>query len=325
MTDEQIYKYLLGDVEVGEMYVSPLPLKYRKQDTNASFGLFTKEDNVIRWKDWGLSEPYGNKAINLYQYLMGFSPDDAGFRKALSSAKSEMERKFRGQQVVLKKSEYKDKSNMCPYLEYDSNFTDFELEYWGRYGIEKEDLLEENVFSLKSLRWAFSTNKTTSTPTDPGFVYIFRNNPISWKVYRPLVSDTKYKFRQWSVEDVIEGMHNFKPCNTCLGLSSTKERLVVKKALKSEKGYGFLNPTSENSFINLVKRKKEIVADRTILMYDADDAGYKASVSGATHLNCEYRDFRNRLSGNKDFSDYVDIKKGNHSLTELKDLILSTI
>ena len=324
MTDDQIYKYLCGNIDVGDMYLSPIPSKYRKPDTNNSFGLYMKDgDPVIRWKDYGLSNQEGYTAIHLYQYMMGFPLDYKGFLAAKSHAEKEIPKYFRGKPVVeLQKNKYNNKKDLCPYVEYDSNFSDFELEYWDRYYLAKEDLLAENIFSLKKLKWLNYSTETKSIAGDPAFIYIFDKNPISWKIYRPLNKENK--FRQWNIDGVIEGMHNFKECDTLILNSSTKDRMVVKKALNNE-SYGFLNSTSENSFVNLIKNKSKLKAKRIIAMYDADDAGYNASVKIAEHLDCEYRDMRNKLDGQKDFSDYIDKQKGKHSLNNLKNLISNEI
>jgi hypothetical protein len=322
MTDEQIYKYLCGNIDIGDMYLSPIPSKYRKPDTNNSFGLYLKDDGVIRWKDYGLSDQAGYRAIHLYQYMMGFPLDGKGFYAAKNSAERELKKYFANKpQVELLKSKHYDKKNLCPFVEYDSNFADFELEYWDRFSITKEDLVPENIFSLKSLKWLDTSKVIKSEPNDPAFIYIFKLNPISWKIYRPLNKDQK--FRQWNIEGVIEGVNEGVKLKDAIMLSSTKDRLVVKKALKGY-NYDFGNATSENSFVNLIQ-KKDIFGGRKLFVYDADDAGFNASVKCAMHLNGEYFDMRGKLDGQKDFSDYVDKQRGKHSYQELRSLLIENL
>jgi len=210
ITDEQLYRYLLGDQEVGKTYISRIPEKYRKQDTNESFGTFEK-NGVIRWKDHGLASQYGNEASNLLQYMWELPLDQSGWRQAKALIEGSL-----GRQIQLGAEgpnppglrRGKVRSGDCvPYLNWSEDFTDYELSYWQRYGITAQELLREQIYALRELRWANSPVKTMSTPADPAFLYIFNRNPLAWKIYRPL-NTSNQKFRQWNIEDVIEGLHD---------------------------------------------------------------------------------------------------------------------
>ncbi len=212
--------------------------------------------------------------------------------------------------------------NILPYVEYDDQFTDYELQYWDRYQIGGKELVQEQIYSLKSLRWGDGNKRITSTKGDPAFIYIFERNPISWKIYRPL-NNSNEKFRQWRIENVVEGLHQIHHAEIGMFVSSTKERTVCKKACPE---ILFLNPTGESSYIQIINRWQEIkpYAKRWIVAYDADDAGYLAGETLSNHIGIPFVDTR-PLMKVKDFSDYIDKYKGNNTYPELRTLIHNLI
>lgn len=327
MNDEQIYRYLLGDVVIPDLYVSPLGPPYRKIDTAESFGLYIlNDDGIVRWKDFGLADQHGNRAINLLMYMRGLPMETEAQRKhsyilAKKIIEKEIKQEFFGKDFTpLKKGQRVSKGTL-PFVEFSQNFTDFELDYWNRYQITEEDLKREWIYKLESLKWIGKNEgkETLSTPEDPAFVYVFKRNPISWKLYRPLTPIKKNKFRQWNIDGVIEGAHDLPEKTDLLIITgSTKDRTVIKKL-----NYHSINGTAEGSYVNFIlnKDKLKLIAKRIVVMHDADDAGAKTSEVLAGHLGCEWVDMRGKLDGQKDFSDFVDKYKGNHSYKELQTII----
>lgn len=318
-TDEQIYRFFCGeDVEIGEMYLSILPSNWRKPDTGDSFGLYLKPDGVIRWHDFGLADQDGNKAINLLMYMR-----NCDYKTACRIRDTEIAMEWKRRPFTeLRKGRRALGEDILPYVEFDDNFTDYELQYWERYKeISAGDLIQQQIYSLKSLRWGNSGKQVTSTPGDPAFIYIFNRNPISWKIYRPL-NQGGQKFRQWGIENVVEGMHQIHQADTGIFVSSTKERLVCKKACPE---ILFLNPTGESSYFQIISRWPEIkpFATKWFIIYDADDAGYLAGETLSSHIGIPNVDARQMKE--KDFSDYIDKYKGNHSYPELRTKITNMI
>lgn len=320
MNDDKIYRALLGnECEVGEMYISRIPPPHRKHDTNCSFGLYVEDDGIIRWKDFGLSDQQGFKAVNLIQYMRNLPlGPGVGYYKAKAIAEGEFEREFLVHKLLP--LEKRKRVGGMPFLKW-RELNDFELNYWNRYGITKEDLQREDIWGLESLQWG-SGIKTISSAGNPAFVYIFNRNPLSFKVYRPLDKDNK--FRQWSIDGVVEGSHILKQDNRIYDVgilvSSTKDRIVCKKAFPD---WLFLNPTAEGTYISLISRWMELKprALRWCCMYDSDEAGYSGGEMISNHLSISNIDMRNKLNGQKDFSDYIDTQKGKHSYNELKTII----
>lgn len=324
ITDDQIYQYLLGDnIIISEMYQSPIPIEHRKPDTADSFGLYIKnDDGIIRWKDFGLADQQGNRAIDLVKYMKGFPVDEKGYYPAKKFVETEITRNYFGKSVVeLKKASRVGKGTL-PYITWNDGYTDFEMEYMDRFSFTESELRQEQVYGLKSLHWVGDHvgRETHSVTGDPAFVYLFRQNPVSWKLYRPLAKDITRKFRQWNIENIIEGGHTLPVAKQPLLIitSSTKDRLVYKH-LK----HWSLNPSAESAYVTFIRNKERLkqLADRIVVMNDGDEAGFKTGTVMATHLGCENIDMRNKLGSWKDPSDFVDKLRGKHSYDELDSII----
>lgn len=329
-TDEDIYAFLLGrHVEVGEMYCSPIP---HRQDDTPSFGLY-EENGVVKWKDFGLSNPYGNKAINLLMYMRDLPMNKQGYAMAKEIVRREVKRGIYGQPPAKLKRGSNSKKEL-PLIEWSKDFTDYELAYWSRFGINRDILLAERIYALRMLAYGSRENGVASAPHDPAFLYLLQEarhrRGVAFKTYRPLTENKRDKFRQWNISNVIEGWLAFKPyCQKLkqegrkiplfVGLSSTKDRLVMRKA-----GFVGLNPTGETAWrtFALIDPIIDEIAERKVWLLDADDAGFKASQDASRELNgWEYVDMRGKLGRWKDFSDYIDTEKGNHSYEELVELL----
>lgn len=340
ITDEDVYRYYLGDVIVGMMYNSPIP--GRKDDT-PSFQLYEK-DGRIRWVDYGLTDQFGRDPENLVQYLRHLPLTNPAYFDAKRLIKSEVSVGMMGKPLTQLRR--RPSRTAIPYIK-PKDFEQFELDYWNRFSITKAELLIEDIQPISSMSWGGEGGSAhvRSTPDSPAFVYWWNRNPAAWKMYRPM-EVKKNRFRQENVDGVIEGWnsminaHNLsarKKFEILFILSSTKDRLVVKHAYNNPTVYNGINPRGERDRQDIIAQKDYLlsIADRVIILYDADDAGWTGTqvlmdltgfegfdVRG--HLGT-WTDPKGELVQTKDFSDYVDSERGNHSYSELLNLINSII
>jgi hypothetical protein len=329
ISDADVYRYYLGNLVVGAMYNSPLP---NRNDKTPSFGVYEK-NGELRWRDHGLPNQFGYTAANLVQHLKGIELTHKGYYDAIRLIEREVKMGMLGKPPTQLRSRFKGKTT--PYVKTRA-YRDYELAYWARFGINEELLLAEQIEALDYMTWDTSENdkKLRSTVEDPIFIYWWKRTPASWKMYRPL-ADKKVRFRQENISGVIEGwqslMEDYKAngkFDYIFNVSSTKDRLVIKN-LNLPFRYGVINPRGEADRQDLIVKIPEVrkMSDHRISMYDADDAGYK----GAKVLHdlstgaYEGRDVRGLLDGEKDFSDFVDSERGNHSYKELEDIILNLL
>jgi hypothetical protein len=297
ISDERIYRYLLGDVVIGTMYNSPIPREYRGEDDSPSFGLYERNGKIL-WKDFGFADANGNTAINLLMYMYHLNYKQAVEHTSLIG--------LQVGETLLKRD--KRSTDLKPQV-VKHPLVDFELEYWYRFDLGQDTLIKERIWGLESLSWGGT--KTFSSAEDPAFYYDLGKG---WKIYWPI----KKRFRQWQVDGLVEGFHSLEKRNTGIIFSSTKDRLVGKEAF----GCTGINPTSEGSVSSLVKLWTDIkpFASNWFVMYDGDEPGFSAAKKTALLLNIPYIDTRNRLKGNKDLADFVDKQRGKRSYEELNSI-----
>jgi len=343
ITQQDIYRAWLGDIIIGPLYNSPIP---GRNDRTPSFGLYVKDGQIL-WCDHGLANQFGDKPENLVQHMEGLELTPKGFY----DARRLITKRLNVPSVValpLVQLRQRPKRQTTPYIK-ERGYKDFELDYWARFDIDEKELLNENIHPLESMSWSGEGGKAhvVSTPSNPAFVYWWNRNPASWKMYRPL-GDKRDKFRQDNIKGVIEGWHSMMATHELSSkgkfdimfvLSSTKDRLVVKHAFGNHIYYNGINPKGESDYQDIVAHRDEIkaIADRVIILYDADDAGQKGSerlglLTGFEYypipkgfLGKHYNPNHDEMVNTKDFSDYVDIQRGGNSYESLLNLINNLI
>lgn len=317
LTDEQIYRYLLGDPIIREMYCSPIP---DRNDDTPSFNIYPcliKGENRLLWKDWGLPDQTGFLPIDLVMYMKECN---------IQQARNLLKDLERMPPTSLKKNKPLRirHHDSIPLLKFRSINDGFEKNYWKNFGQDIAILEKENIFAVESLQWITSKGNSpieTSVPEDPAFVYIFNKNPFSWKRYRPLAKDKKFKWLSWSIGDHIEGEFTCNKDNDLLLVwSSTKDRLVGKLF-----NYNIINPTGEAAWKIISRRKDEFKNKRKVIMFDDDDnmAGSKSARKLAEETGWEYIDMYGKLGFDnegkriKDFARYFEFFGEN----ELRNLL----
>lgn len=272
MSDVEIYCYYLGvdTLEVPSSHSSPI-----RADRTPSFSLFTvhnqEGEEVIMWKDHGDGQK--GFAIDLVAVIENVSRKDA-----YNMVRNNVFKSFSKPQVKQLNSVKK-----TPSLEIRERWYDFELDYWSKYGITEEQLHTEGVYPCEHLSWS---NKPQyyekSRKDDPIFIYYFDKDfygKVCWKKYRPK-GDKFTKWASWNISDVIEGYSTLKSDGELLLIwKATKDLIIGKYQL----GLNIIAPTGETHVSSLTAKKYELSQrfDDIIIMYDADEAGFK----GATHLS----------------------------------------
>lgn len=175
-------------------------------------------------------------------------------------------------------------------------FNSYDKRYWSQYLIYPEQLIEDEVYSLKN----FTIQGKRITPLGLCYGYTFPDGKI--KVYQPY-TNPKYKWITNCDNNVVGNIHN---------LPEKGDKLIVSKSYKDcrvLRNLGFKNVIwfqNEGQVpcdainIDLISRFKEIV-----FFYDNDEAGleagdklmsiynsYKTGCSSKVHLpkRCEWKD-----------------------------------
>lgn len=180
------------------------------------------------------------------------------------------------------------------------DFTQKELNWWLRYGINKSTLTKFRVYPVDKV-WL--NDNLFYQNLDGKFVFGYygglKNGLEQWRIYWP--GNTKYRFISNWTSNQIQGAH--------LLSKDGGDFIVITKSLKDcaalyEFGIPAIAPCSENLFVtesqyNRLKEKFK----RIYLLYDADIPGIKA----AKRIKRDYPDVKVLLlpwGTAKDFSDY---------------------
>lgn len=291
VSDYQIFKFYIPEMEVGKAINSPL-----RKDIDPSFSIFYSERyNKLLYKDFTgecadcfifVSRLYG---LNYYQALVKICMD---FNLELPYKKLEGVRRLRRE--IPKHIEYDKSSPIFNIGINEKPFTKRELDWWLQYNITKELL---DFYNVKSCKRLFLNQKVVEVH-EMTFAFLEFKDRFSYKLYSPLSVDFKWLTNHDS--SVIQGFRQ---------LPLEGDLLIISKSLKdimtlSTLGYYSISPQSESSFVkdnvleDLKRRFKRIV-----IYFDNDLSGRKLSkkFSQATGLEEIY----NPIGKEKDPSDYL--------------------
>ena len=266
--DEEILAYYVGEFELGVKYKSPFP---GREDSTPSFMITYYKEKLV-WRDFGIS-PRPGDALDFVQRYLGLNLRDTIQRIWLD--------------LIVNKGKTEELLNFSANIEENKGITTLpltskvrfrkfytpqELAYWADYYITQEELLKYRIYPGE----LHYNNKLfhRSTAKDPLFIYMYKQETLSWKSYRPLAADKKNKFRNNNCSDVIQGFE-FLPMigENLIYTSSYKDVITLTKA-----GFNAVAPQSENVFINkfaYMDLKNRFSNHYTL--YDNDDTGYKRS------------------------------------------------
>lgn len=280
-----IYRHYLGDFKVGALYNSPF-----RKDKNPSFGVFVSRSGDLLYKDHGTGE-CGN-VIKFVGSLTGLIDNQDILDRITHDLK------ITNSTPKLSSTRYVYPTNKIIGI-IRQPFTKEDLDYWKQYSIKKSTLNKYCVYSI-SHYLLNGLVKLTYKNNNPLFAYKVYNN---FKIYRPLSSDKKYKWRSSLTEFDIQGYEQ---------LPEQGNLLVITKSLKDvmclhEMNIAAISPSSETTFIpdivleTLLKRFKHI-----ILLYDRDITGMKQSRSISLKTGL-YAMFINKKYQSKDISDAIKL------------------
>lgn len=173
-----------------------------------------------------------------------------------------------------------------------------ELEYWNQYHQSSDDLLANNVYSIKKVY----LNKQLFFIKDEDLTFGYLYDDNYWKIYRPY-GDKKNKWVPNNVPiTTMDGKKDILNCSTAFINKSKKDHMVIKKvfpcscAVQNE-GIGCFS--HEN--VEFLKAN----SDKQILSFDSDVTGVENSQQITKIFDFEYANVpRKYLSeGIKDWSD----------------------
>ena len=305
VNDYYIYCYYLGkEIKINKPINSPL-----RKDKHPSWSLYRNKKGLLIYKDFATGES-GN-VINLVQLLFELKYHEAlkkvwqdiivhksiSFRKATD--------KFEAQNETKNLIEVKKK-----------NYTDKDLEFWGKYNISKETLKLYKVFPINTF-WINEMQYFNYTEKEPMYAYSIYDR---FKIYRPY-SKRLEKWRNNCSSFDIQGLEQ---------LCETGDLLIITKSLKDvmvlyELGYNSIAPQSEVSSIpKIIMDHLRIRFKTIIILFDYDEGG----IQGSLKLSDKYSIPRTFIPKHyldlyqiKDISDFIKEFGKDKTLEMLKELL----
>lgn len=218
-------------------------------------------------------------------------------------------------QLVLNDVPNKPKNKYKSFIEIvPQGFTIIDSQYWSKFKIPLDKLVEYDVFSCKTVYLHTKKGETITFEykhNNPIYAYRFCNDGrYSYKIYFPL-ADKKHKwlFSGGSDKD-IEGYDQLPLHGDILILTKSLKDCICYNLI----GYpaislqGEVNKLSQETVNKILKRFNQIIVN-----YDNDDEGIK----GSQRLNKQYGFKYFYIDKSKDLSDYLI----NNSLLSAKRMI----
>lgn len=284
----RVYTYYVGEgFQLGTAYLSPLPLHVRgKRDRSSSFNIYETRSGNLRWKDFGGGGELRGDALDfiiVMQPEIYNLPRERQFKAAMAFFESQIKHnrlltpKLILQQETRHSISKRNRTDPIPH--YDKEFTNSELQYWCDRPllIARERLEARRVYGFRGIDWGDGV-KFPSTAEDPAFIYDLseKGDMSSWKAYRPLTKNKRYKWKSWNLSDVpFEGYYLLPESGEYfMFTSSYKDGLVAERL-----GWVTGNPTGEGAYRSILPIQNNLNCrfDTIFILFDGDSAGISAA------------------------------------------------
>ena len=302
ITDEQIFKYYIGDFKLNKAMCSPI-----RKDSVPSFGLFySTHHQKLMFKDHATGA-FGD-AFDIVRHIFGLTLYEACVKINIDfnlGYRCPEGRKAKYEPVIKVAKRNIDLPNSKPLGVKIRKWKHCDYNYWTvKYDTNEKQL---KYFNIHPVDKVFLGNEVIWIHSDsnPIYAYVFyKDGKYTYKCYRPLEKDKRYKWISSTNRTVLQGWDQ---------LPATGDTLILTKSLKDVLVYrtlGFYALACQNE-LGMVKNT---VIDelrnrfkRIVLNNDFDYAG----VTGTNLMRKAYKlpyfflqSFKTRSNGFKDISDF---------------------
>lgn len=211
-------------------------------------------------------------------------------------------------------------SSIHSFLPVIQDFKTWELEYWGRYGIDIETLCKYHVHSLRSVTFTKQDGKSFNvfgSKAIPAYGYFF-NEMRGIKVYRPKAQN-RFLYGGVLPSPYVFGWEQLPPTGETAFITGGEKDVLSLAA------HGFHAITFNSETAKIPGEKLEILAKRfhrIVFLYDSDSTGIKESKARVEEYQGAYNVCRVQLplrgtKQEKDISDFFALGKNAKDLLEL--------
>lgn len=266
-----IYKKFMthGNWDLNEVCISPFSRDRGRIEKNPSFIIGNKYGDITHF-DYGDSRYRGDcfsfvkQVRNLSNLDEVLRTIDSEFGLGLSGS---IIKDYKKEISEYKQPEITKRNTLIQVIT--RKFTKEELAYWNSYHIDIQDLLNNNIYSIKTLY--LNKKKFPLKDTELRFGYFYDG---FWKTYRPFNNKKEKWFPNNVPIHIMDGKENIKNCDISFVNKSKKDMMVIKKifpcscAVQNE-GIACFTPENVEYLKNNSKRQ--------ILSFDSDVTGVKES------------------------------------------------
>lgn len=292
-SDETYFEYYLGFPVTKKLFTSIL-----RSDKKPTCSFYRNKNGDLIYKDFGTGDNFNfiglvMEMFNLsyYQAINKIAADFGLIKTDIVSVKAE-----------IKESTTKIIDTGPTYIQVTTkSFSEEELNWWKKFGIEQELLDKYKVFSCQHV-FINGRLSVSSTPNNYIFGYYFGtdNGRELWKIYMPLRK--KFRFLNNISMDVLQGYEQLPESGPLLVITKSMKDSIVLNRL----GIPAVAPNSEVLIISQEQMDEFHKRFKYIVFYwDRDYAGVtNLQKIRKTYPECAY--FINPKNTAKDLSDCVE-------------------
>jgi hypothetical protein len=292
-SDETYFEYYLGFPVTKKLFTSIL-----RSDKKPTCSFYRNKNGDLIYKDFGTGDNFNfiglvMEMFNLsyYQAINKIAADFGLIKTDIVSVKAE-----------IKEATTKIIDTGPTYIQVTTkSFSEEELSWWKKFGIEQELLDKYKVFSCQHV-FINGRLSVSSTPNNYIFGYYFGtdNGRELWKIYMPLRK--KFRFLNNISMDVLQGYEQLPESGPLLVITKSMKDSIVLNRL----GIPAVAPNSEVLIISQEQMDEFHKRFKYIVFYwDRDYAGVtNLQKIRKTYPECAY--FINPKNTAKDLSDCVE-------------------
>jgi hypothetical protein len=292
-SDETYFEHYLGFPVTKKLFTSVL-----RSDKKPTCSFYRNKNGDLIYKDFGTGDGFNFIGLvmemfnlNYYQAITKIASDFGLIKTNVVSVKAE-----------IKESTNKILDTGPTYIQVTTKpFSEEELDWWNKFGIEQELLDKYKVFSCEHV-FINGRLSVSSTPNNYIFGYYFGtdNGRELWKIYMPLRK--KFRFLNNISMDVLQGYEQLPESGPLLVITKSMKDSIVLNRL----GIPAVAPNSEVLIISQEQMDEFHKRFKYIVFYwDRDYAGVtNLQKIRKTYPECAY--FINPKNTAKDLSDCVE-------------------
>ena len=186
VSESTVLGYYLGLTRIPCVIQNPL-----RKDTHPSLGFYSIDGKRIFFKDFATGETGG--VFDFLQQLWQCNYAEVMNRIEKDIPKSNVQLKRYVPKVQKSNTGMMEKSTevMCKVREW----RDYDLEYWGSFGISKDWLVYADVYPISHKIIKRENSTYTFVADKYAYAYVERKEgKVTIKIYQPLVKDKRYKW-----------------------------------------------------------------------------------------------------------------------------------